>query len=170
MRIHSDRFLKLLPCAVKIALCPESNRNIVTEPNRKRVQISCAREFLASFLEAPKVNKVFPETYACAHGIWIEPNGFFKFHLGFFEFPFVLKLRVGECGVGFSQLGIEFQCPLSRLLCFGNGISGGQVSPESSQIVGLRETCIGKSERGIQSNCLAKQLDTVGETFLGKLA
>src|SRR5207244_1484070 len=169
IRVHRDRFLKLLYSAVKIALIPRHGCVIVGYLDGEGIQLSCSLKLLMSLLSALKVEKIFGKAEERTHRIWIESNGFVEFHLGFLKFPFVLKFHVAECAMGFGQVGINTQCLLGCALGFGKGLFWWKVSPIPDRVVGVCQARVGKRELWIQSDCLLEMLDTLGKSLLGKL-
>src|SRR5439155_10473987 len=169
IRVHRDRFLKLLYSAVKIALIPRHGCVIVGYLDGEPIQLSCSLKLLLNLLGALKVEKIFEKPEERTHRIWIEPNRFFEFALGFLKFPFVLKFHVAEFAMGFGQVGINIQRHLSCSLRFGKSLLWWKVSPIPHRVVDVCQARVGKRELWIQSDCLLEMLDTLGKSLLGKL-
>src|SRR6266566_6623295 len=169
IRLHRDRFLKLLYSGVKIALKPRHGCVIVGYLDGERIQLSCSLKLLLSHLGALEVKKIFQKAEERTHRIWIESNGFFEFALGFVKFPFVLKFHVAEGAMGFGQVGINIQCHLSCSLRFGKSLLWWKVSPITHRVVGVCQARVGERELWIQSDRLLEMREAVGKAIFGKL-
>src|SRR5207249_9829240 len=72
IRVHRDRFLKLLYSAVKIALKPRHGCVVVGDLDGERIQLSCSFKLVVSLLGALRVDKIFERSEELSHRIWLE--------------------------------------------------------------------------------------------------